>query len=160
MIVGINCGHTVSGSIGSGASGILDESNETRNVGRRLEEYLQKRGVTVVDCTNDYAATVNENLSKITAMANARNLDLFVSIHFNSGGGRGSEVYTYGARRLAAARELSNCCGISRRWTIQTAAIAAANEIGRSNRRGLFQKFQINFFRFIYWKARQIKCRA
>ena len=106
MIVGINCGHTVSGSIGSGASGILDESNETRNVGRRLEEYLQKRGVTVVDCTNDYAATVNENLSKITAMANARNLDLFVSIHFNSGGGRGSEVYTYGARRLAAAERV------------------------------------------------------
>ena len=33
MIVGINCGHTVSGTVGSGAVGFLNESNETRRVG-------------------------------------------------------------------------------------------------------------------------------
>ena len=106
MVVGINCGHTVSGTVGCGAVGILNESDETRNVGRRLEECLRRRGVTVVDCTNDHAATVSENLSKIVAMANAQKLDLFVSIHFNSGGGRGCEVYTYGAKKLAQAERV------------------------------------------------------
>ena len=36
-------------------------------------------------------------------MANAQPLDLFVSIHFNSGGGKGSEVFTYGGQRHAEA---------------------------------------------------------
>ena len=67
MIVGINCGHTVSGTVGSGAVGFLNESNETRRVGYKV---------------------------KIVDKANAQPLDWFVSIHFNSGG-RGTEVYTY-----------------------------------------------------------------
>lgn len=103
MIVGINCGHTVSGSIGSGAVGYLDESDETRVVGYKLMDYLRSKGVTVVDCTNDRASTVSENLSQIVAMANAQPLDLFVSIHFNSGGGRGTEVFTYNAERFSQA---------------------------------------------------------
>lgn len=103
MIVGINCGHTVNGSIGSGAVGYLKESDETRVIGYRLMDYLRSRGVTVVDCTNDYASTVSENLSRIVAMANAQPLDLFVSIHFNSGGGRGTEVFTYNAEKFKQA---------------------------------------------------------
>lgn len=103
MIVGINCGHTVSGSIGSGAVGYLNESDETRVIGYRLMDYLRRRGVTVVDCTNDNAPTVSSNLSQIVAMANAQPLDLFVSVHFNSGGGRGTEVYTYNGQKFAQA---------------------------------------------------------
>ena len=103
MIVGVNCGHTVSGTTGSGAAGILNESNETREVGRKLMEYLKSRGVTVVDCTNDYASSVNENLRNIVSMADKRPLDLFVSIHFNSGGGKGCEVYTYNAQKYDEA---------------------------------------------------------
>lgn len=95
MIVGVNCGHTVSGTTGSGASGYIDESDETRAVGYKLMDYLRRNGVTVIDCTNDYASTVSENLSQIVAKANAQALDLFVSVHFNSGGGKGCEVYTY-----------------------------------------------------------------
>ena len=66
-------------------------------------DYLRSRGVMVVDCTNDYASTVSENLSRIVAMANAQPLDLFVSIHFNSGGGRGTEVFTYNAEKFKQA---------------------------------------------------------
>ena len=33
MRIGINCGHTISGTPGSGATGYLNESNETRAVG-------------------------------------------------------------------------------------------------------------------------------
>lgn len=106
MIVGINCGHTVSGSIGSGAVGYINESDETRVVGYKLIEKLRARGVTVVNCTNDRAPTVSENLRQIVAMANAQPLDLFVSIHFNSGGGNGTEVYTYNGQRFPAAEDV------------------------------------------------------
>lgn len=44
MIVGINCGHTVSGTVGSGAVGFLNESNETRRVGYKVMEYLRAKG--------------------------------------------------------------------------------------------------------------------
>lgn len=43
MIVGINCGHTVSGTVGSGAVGFLNESNETRRVGYKVMEYLRAK---------------------------------------------------------------------------------------------------------------------
>ena len=56
MIVGINCGHTVSGTVGSGAVGFLNESNETRRVGYKVMEYLRAKGVTVVACTDDYSS--------------------------------------------------------------------------------------------------------
>ncbi len=103
MIIGVNCGHTVSGTIGSGAVGILNESDETRRVGYALMKLLREAGDTVIDCTNDRAESVTENLRKICSMANARKLDLFVSIHLNSGGGKGCEVFTYDGRKLPQA---------------------------------------------------------
>lgn len=103
MRIGVNCGHTVSGTIGSGAVGYINESDETREVGNRLINILVRQGHQVFDCTNDRAGSVSENLSAICAMANAQPLDLFVSIHFNSGGGKGCEVYTYGDKEYTEA---------------------------------------------------------
>lgn len=103
MVIGINCGHTVAGTVGSGAVGYLNESDETREVGYKLMEYLRALGNTVIDCTDDRSATVSENLRKICSIANAQPLDMFLSIHFNSGGGQGSEAYTYGGGDNAAA---------------------------------------------------------
>ena len=100
MRIGINCGHTVSGTVGCGAVGYIDESVEARKVGYALEDLLKKAGHTVHDCTNDYAPTVSSNLRQIVDMANSQSLDLFVSIHFNSGGGQGTEVWTYGGKSL------------------------------------------------------------
>ena len=37
MRIGINCGHTVSGTVGCGAVGDIDESVEAREVGYALE---------------------------------------------------------------------------------------------------------------------------
>ncbi|MCI8404683.1 MAG: N-acetylmuramoyl-L-alanine amidase, partial [Clostridia bacterium] len=81
MRVGINCGHTVSGTVGCGAVKYIDESVETRAVGKRLMTLLRRNGHTVYDCTNDYAPTVSSNLSQIVTMANNQPLDLFVSVH-------------------------------------------------------------------------------
>lgn len=103
MRIGINCGHTVSGQPGCGAVGFIDESVETRNVGYALMDLFRKGGHTVVDCTNDRAETTTANLKEICRLANAQPLDLFVSIHFNAGGGKGSEVYTYSGQRHAEA---------------------------------------------------------
>lgn len=103
MRIGINCGHTVSGQPGCGAVGLIDESDETREVGNRLMAILKGAGHTVVNCTNDYASTTSANLAEICRLANAQPLDLFVSIHFNSGGGHGTEVFTYGGQRHAEA---------------------------------------------------------
>lgn len=108
MRIGINCGHTVSGTIGSGAVGYINESDETREVGNRLINILVRKGHQVFDCTNDRAGSVSENLSAICAMANAQLLDLFVSIHFNSGGGKGCEVYTYGGKKHDDAVSVCN----------------------------------------------------
>ena len=116
MRIGINCGHTVSGQVGCGAVGYIDESVEARNVGYVLEDLLKKAGHTVHDCTNDYAPTVSSNLrqivdkanlKQIVDMANSQSLDLFVSIHFNSGGGQGTEVWTYGGKKFD---EATNTC--------------------------------------------------
>lgn len=106
MKIGVNCGHTLSGTVGSGAVGFLNESDETRAVGYALIRQLRSRGNEVVDCTNDRAATVGENLREICNLANAQSLDMFISIHFNSGGGRGCEAYTYGAKDVADAGEI------------------------------------------------------
>lgn len=108
MIIGINCGHTVSGQVGCGAVGYIDESTETRRVGLKLEKLLSQLGHTVYDCTNDYASSVNDNLNKIVTMANKQPLDLFVSVHFNSGGGKGVEVFTHGGQKHAEAVNVCN----------------------------------------------------
>lgn len=112
MTIGINCGHTLDGQPGSGAVGYISESKETRAVGIRLTELLNSAGYTAYDCTNDYAHTTSENLSEIVSMANSKPLDLFVSIHFNSGGGNGVEVYTNGGKSFAEAENV--CSEISK----------------------------------------------
>lgn len=108
MKIGINCGHTVSGTAGCGAVGFIDESVETRKVGNKLMLLLSNEGHKVYDCTNDYADSTSSNLSQIVEMANAQPLDLFVSIHFNAGGGKGTEVYTYGGKQHAEAVNVCN----------------------------------------------------
>lgn len=108
MRIGINCGHTVSRQPGCGAVGFIDESVETRNVGYKLMALLKQAGHAVYDCTNDYAPSVSSNLSQIVELANKQPLDLFVSIHFNAGGGNGTEVYTYGAAKHTESVNVCN----------------------------------------------------
>lgn len=106
MRIGVNCGHTVTGQPGSGASGYLIESDETRAVGYALMKLLRQQGHTVIDCTDDYANSTGENLRNICALANAQPLDLFVSIHFNAGQGQGVECWTYGSGDAGCADKI------------------------------------------------------
>lgn len=106
MRIGVNCGHTVTGQPGSGASGYLVESDETRAVGYALMDLLRQQGHTVIDCTDDYANSTGENLRNICALANTQPLDLFVSIHFNAGQGKGVECWTYGSGDAGCADKI------------------------------------------------------
>lgn len=99
MKIAINCGHTLKGP-GSGAIGIIDESIETRNVGVRLVRLLESNGHKVINCTVDKANSQIEYLKKTVELANSENVDYFISIHFNAGGGKGIEVYTYKGKML------------------------------------------------------------
>lgn len=108
MMIGINCGHTASGP-GSGAIGIINESEHTRLVGQALMGLLRAAGVDVIDCTIDQANTQRECLAAAVALANRQDLDWFISIHFNaseSHEGHGAEVFTYEGRQYQDALDV------------------------------------------------------
>ncbi|NLK94741.1 MAG: N-acetylmuramoyl-L-alanine amidase [Clostridiales bacterium] len=107
MKIGVNEGHTISG-VGSGAIGIINESEQTRKVGAVVRRLLSERGHETINCTIDYANTVNESLCKVVDQANREDLDWFIAIHFNAGGGKGVEVYTYEGRQYQDALDVCN----------------------------------------------------
>ena len=108
MRIGLNAGHTLSGP-GSGTSGVIVESIETRKVCNRLTEMFKACGVEVVPCTIDKAATQKAYLQKVVEMANRTDLDYFISIHFNNDKarkGHGVEAYTFQGRQYPDAVEV------------------------------------------------------
>lgn len=107
-----------------GASGLLDEVNEDREVKNKLIELLRANGYIVYDCTDDYSTTQKANLRNIVSKCNAHTVDLDISIHLNSGrndsngDGKtgGVEVFGYDDRIYGVAykiaENISNTLGI------------------------------------------------
>ena len=96
-IYGVDMGHCISGA-DSGAEGILLEVDVTRGVGNALISELQSRGHIAVNCTVDYANSVDASLIERARKSNAQNLDLFIVIHGNKSPspqklGTGTETY-------------------------------------------------------------------
>ena len=101
-VYGVNDGHTKTGP-GSGAVGKIKESEHTRLVGNEVRWLFKEQGEDVVNCTIDYASSTSESLDLIVKQANRQDLDWFIAIHFNAGGGKGVEVYTYEGRQYQDA---------------------------------------------------------
>lgn len=112
MKVIVNAGHTKAGTKGSGAVGYLVESNETRAVSKELIKLLKEKGYTVIDATVDTAFSQSDYLKKAVSIANSKNGDLFLSIHFNAGGGKGVEAYTWRGEQVKEA--VSICKGLNK----------------------------------------------
>lgn len=88
---GVDIGHNVAYDIG--AHGIRKEDELTKEVGIKLMERLKKLGHTVVNCTPESASNLGDSLYKRVLIANQNNIDYFISIHFNSGGENGTEIF-------------------------------------------------------------------
>ena len=110
MNYGVNDGHTKTG-FGSGAIGIINESQHTRIVGAEIRRLIKERGHNAINCTIDHANSSSQSLALILKQANRQDLDWFISVHFNAGGGSGVEVYTYMGRQYQDAVDV--CKNIS-----------------------------------------------
>lgn len=111
MIIGIDMGHSAWDKYPCGAIGYLNESKENRRVGLVLIQKLRDLGHTVIDCSCDSASNVNSQLYAIVNKANSYNLDLFLSLHLNAGGGRGAEIYSYNGNNALADKLINTYCG-------------------------------------------------
>jgi N-acetylmuramoyl-L-alanine amidase len=92
--IAVAIGHTLSGA-DFGAKGYLTESICTREIGEKVRAYLEAKGYEVVFCRIDLANSVGESLAYRVDLANYKNVDLYVEVHLNAGGGKGTEVWIY-----------------------------------------------------------------
>ncbi len=102
----IAVGHTASGNIGCGVIDRLDESNCTRQIGILVAEYLKEKGHGVnllrVDESNSYnCEDCFTRANKANEIAKTSDIELYVEIHINAGGGNGSEVCVTGKSDVA-----------------------------------------------------------
>lgn len=121
MRINVHAGHNADGRTACGAIGFIRESTEARRVKDAVVWMLRQQGHTVYDCTVDDAAGVSANLREIVAKCNARDVDLDISVHFNSGVGdlagngrtTGTEVYVYSPSSEATAHAEKVCQAIA-----------------------------------------------
>lgn len=85
MKFNVHAGHGAQDSKSPGAVGLIKESIENRKVKDEVISLLRKEGHTVYDCTVDYPSSQQDALNKIIKKCNSNNVDLDISIHFNSG---------------------------------------------------------------------------
>ena len=114
----IGAGHTASGNIGCGVVEDLDESRCTREisqlVGKELEVRGHKANLIIIDKSNSYNC---EDCFVRAQMANTlvqkEEVDLYVEIHINAGGGTGCEVLVTGHSTAANQYAGKICSSLS-----------------------------------------------
>ena len=102
----IAVGHTASGNVGCGVIDRLDESDCTREIGNLVSEYLKEKGQGAnllridesnkYNCEDCYRRSIQAN-----QIAQSLEVDLYVEIHINAGGGNGTEVCVTGKSEVA-----------------------------------------------------------
>ena len=102
----VDLGHGVGSD--RGANGFIAEEEIINSVGGLVINKLRALGHEVIECRPNSCSSVGNSLSQRVNKSNNNNVDLFVSIHANAGGGQGTEVFTYGARQLSQAVNVLN----------------------------------------------------
>lgn len=82
----VHAGHNPDNKVACGATGLIKESTENRNVKNEVIRLLKEEGHTVYDCTVETGTSVSDIVNKqVSKMNSYSNIDLHISIHFNSG---------------------------------------------------------------------------
>ena len=111
MKIGIDLGHGC--NYDGGAVGLIKEEEIINTVGNKVITKLRTLGHNVIECRPSTASSVRNSLNKRCSTANNNNVELFVSIHANAGGGVGTEIYTYNAKQHSyAVNVLNNICSL------------------------------------------------
>lgn len=121
MIINLHAGHNPDGKVACGAIGLIKESTENRAVKDKVIAKLQSLGHTVYDCTVEDGKNQSDVLQKIVSKCNAHDVDLDISIHFNSGASdrngngqtTGTEVFIYSSSSGAKVYADNICRAIS-----------------------------------------------
>lgn len=121
MKINVHAGHNPDGKVACGAIGIIQESTEARKVKNEVIRQLKQLGHTVYDCTCDNGTSQANVLTNIVNACNAHDVDLDVSIHFNSGASdksgngktTGTEVLIYSETSKAKAYAEKACAAIA-----------------------------------------------
>lgn len=94
MKIMIDCGHCLSGADTGAQGNGKKEEVLTREVGELVKTYLVQQGhqCELTEVNSGYSS-VNASLQARIDKEKAYKPDLFVSIHFNAGGGTGTETY-------------------------------------------------------------------
>ena len=128
MHIAIAGGHS---AIARGASGYLDEYECDRAFVAQLIGAFDAQGWYVTDCSNE-ESDVSAELREECRIANASGAELFIAVHFNSGGGTGTEVwhYPYSSAETYAqdvSRELASALGLPNRGAKSTTGLYVLN---------------------------------
>ena len=121
MRINVHAGHNPDGKVACGVVGFLRESTEARLVKDAVVGQLRQLGHTVYDCTCEDGKSQSDVLAKIVGRCNSHEVDLDVSIHFNSaandpvGNGRTTGVETWVYSTASKARKYAEqvCQAIS-----------------------------------------------
>lgn len=115
----------------TGASGILNEVTENRKIYIKIIKYLKDLGHEVLDVTPKRTSTSIEDLKYGVSKANLWGADYFCSIHFNAGGGMGTEALYYNgsSRGKAIASSVST----------KIASLGFKNRGAKIDTRGLYE---------------------
>lgn len=128
MHIAIAGGHSANAR---GASGLIDEYDCDRAFVAHLVPAFEGQGWGVTDCSND-AGTVNGELAEECRAANESGADLFIAVHFNSGGGTGTEVWYHEGSSAesyaeSVSAELASALGLRNRGPKATMGLYVLN---------------------------------
>lgn len=111
MIFGIDLGHKCYPD--TGAVGVVTEESIIDSVGSLVINKLRNLGHTVIELRPTSCTNVSNSLLQRYNKSDVNNCDICVSIHANCGGGHGTEIFTYGAKDVAGAKNiLENICSL------------------------------------------------